>query len=139
MVAIHILPRLAAPPVLPDGHRTDGWLAVLALHLMALALGACAGLWDLADAGLTGTVLLLLLGGLALGLIRPRLLTSGLAAIGLGVLLTHLMSPGLVGSIMPGLETGLISAAVSLVPGLLGGLVGVLIDRVLQRRFGRTD
>ncbi|MFV3074342.1 hypothetical protein [Niveispirillum fermenti] len=102
---------------------------ILLLSGLAALLGACAGLWDLTADTLTGTLAILAASAFLLALFVPRLAAIGVIGLAAGVLLAHLMAIPPPGSSMPGLERGLIAAAVATLPSALGALAGILVAR----------
>ncbi|MFC7332831.1 hypothetical protein [Rhodocista pekingensis] len=105
------------------------------LLLLALACGACAGLWDLTAAALHETLAILAVSAALLAAAAPPRRAPLLAlAVAAGVLLAHLVSPPPPGAQLAPLERGLISAAVAAVPALAGAAAGAGAARLLARR-----
>lgn len=102
---------------------------ILYLSGLSALLGTCAGLWDLTADTLGGTLVILAASAFLLALLVPRLAAIGVAGLALGVLLAHLLAYPPPGSELPGLERGLIAAAVAMVPAALGAIIGILAAR----------
>ncbi len=96
---------------------------------LAALMGACAGLWDLTADTLSGTLAILAASAFLLALFIPRLAVLGILGLAGGVLVAHLLAHPPPGSSMPGIERGLIAAAVATLPAAIGALIGILAAR----------
>lgn len=102
---------------------------ILVLSALAAVMGACAGLWDLTADTLSGTLAILAASAFALSLFLPRLAALGVLGLAGGVLLAHLLAYPPPGTVTPGLERGMIAAAVALLPAAVGAVAGILAAR----------
>jgi hypothetical protein len=106
------------------------------LASLAALLGACAGLWDMTDGTLAGTLAILTISAFALSMITPRwtlLVVLGLAS---GVLVANLTGWPPPGTQLREIDRSLIAAAVAALPATIGGLLG-LVAALAARRLVR--
>lgn len=106
---------------------------ILLISFAAL-LGACAGMWDMTDGTLAGTMTILVVSAFALSVFVPRwtwIIVLGLAA---GVLAANLIGWPPPGTQLREMERSLIAAAVAAFPATFGGVLGLCAATLARRR-----
>lgn len=108
--------------------------ATLLISFAAL-LGACAGMWDMTDGTLAGTLAILVVSGFALSLFVPRLTWVVVLGLAAGVLVANLAGWPPPGTELREMERSLIAAAVAALPAALGGLLGLCTAALARRHI----
>jgi hypothetical protein len=95
------------------------------LASLAALLGACAGLWDMTDGTLAGTLAILTISAFALSMVTPRWTVVIVLGLASGVLVANLAGWPPPGTQLREIDRSLIAAAVAALPAALGGLLGL--------------
>lgn len=104
------------------------------LASVAALLGACAGLWDMTDGTLIGTLAILVVSAFALSLLMPRWTWIIVLGLAIGVMVANLTGWPPPGTQFQEMERSLIAAAVAALPATLGGLLGLCAASLAGRR-----
>jgi len=108
----------------------------LLLSSLAALLGACAGLWDMTDGTLAGTLAILVISAFALSMAVPRWTWVIVLGLAIGVMVANLTGWPPPGTQLREFDRSLIAAAVAALPATLGGLLG-LVAASAARRLAR--
>lgn len=108
----------------------------LLLAGLAALLGACAGLWDMTDGTLAGTLAILTISAFALSMLGPRWTWMVILGLAAGVLVANLTGWPPPGSQLREIDRSLITAAVAALPAALGGLLGLGAAGIARRLAG---
>jgi hypothetical protein len=106
------------------------------LASIAALLGACAGLWDMTDGTLAGTLAILTISAFALSIVTPRWTLVVVLGLASGVLVANLTGWPPPGTQLGEIDRSLITAAVAALPAAFGGLLG-LGAALAARRLAR--
>ncbi|MDE1147320.1 MAG: hypothetical protein PW843_11980 [Azospirillaceae bacterium] len=108
-------------------------LKTVFMPLTAAGFGAAAGLWDLTSASLDGTLVMLAIAGFLLSVAAPRQWGVWVLVIGVGVLLSHMVTPARHGMLFDlTLVSGLVAGAVALLPATVGAVAALVVLWVVR-------